>query len=447
MLTGEDNQLLTRIGPGTPMGDVMRQYWQPAVLSSELPERDGAPLRVRLLGEDLIAFRDTNGRVGLLGANCPHRGAPLYFARNEDCGLRCIYHGWKFDVEGRCLETPNAPGDRDIRAKIRAKSYRVVEKNGIVWTYMGPQDEPPALPELGWTDVPVEHKLMTKQLLECNYAQALEGDLDPSHVSFLHAPLDPRGQSGYQGTAGILSDQHLSEVALEQDVKARDRSPQISVLKTDYGLFVGSRRDAGGDRHYWRFTQLVLPFYVYVPGAVGSPVHCNVWQPMDDEHTMVWRIQYLNERPFTADERARLLTGTGAHIPPEGYLPPSSEPGGAWIPKANRSNDYQQDRGAQRKVSFSGIRGIWAQDRACTEGMGAIMDRTQEHLVASDATLVQTRRLLLSAARNLKDSGTAPPGLGVVPPIMAASTVFHPKDLSWEQLSKDYAHGKTPAPA
>src|SRR6266850_2306159 len=132
MLTGEDNQLLTRIGPGTPMGDVMRQYWQPAVLSSELPERDGPPLRVRLLGEDLIAFRDTNGRVGLLGA----------------------------------------------------KSYRVVEKNGIVWTYMGPEAQPPALPELGWTDVPVENKLMTKQLLECNYAQALEGDLDPSHVSF-----------------------------------------------------------------------------------------------------------------------------------------------------------------------------------------------------------------------------------------------------------------------
>ena len=226
-------------------------------------------------------------------------------------------------------------------------------------------------------------------------------------------------------------------------MKARDRSPQISVLKTDYGLFVGARRDAGGDRNYWRFTQLVLPFYVYVPGAVGSPVHCNVWQPMDDEHTMVWRIQYLNERPFTADERARLLTGTGAHIPPEGYLPPSSEAGGAWIPRANRSNDYQQDRGAQRKVSFSGIRGIWAQDRACTEGMGAIMDRTQEHLVASDATLVQMRRLLLSAAR----AGARAPGLGIVPPIMSSPTVFHPKSLSWEELSKDYAHGKTPAPA
>ena len=440
MLSSEENEVLTRIGPGTPMGELMRRYWQPAVLSTELAERDGPPLRVRLLGEDLIAFRDTNGRVGLLGARCPHRGAPLYFARNEDCGLRCIYHGWKFDTEGRCLETPNVPGDRDIRARVRAKSYRCHEANGIVWTYMG-EGEPPAAPELGFTEVPADHKVMTKQLLECNYAQALEGDLDPSHVSFLHAPLDPRGQSGYQGTAGILSDQHLSEVALEQEVKARDRSPQISVAKTDYGLFVGARRDAG-DRNYWRFTQLVLPFYVYVPGAVGSPLHCNVWQPMDDEHSMVWRIQYLMERPFRADERSRLLTGTGAHIPPEGYLPTSSEPGGAWRPRANRANDYMQDRGHQKSVSFSGIRGIWAQDRACTEGMGAIMDRSEEHLVATDATIVQMRRLLLAAAKQ----GIAP-GVDIAPPIMANSTVFLPKSLGWDELSRDYLHGKTPAAA
>jgi phthalate 4,5-dioxygenase oxygenase subunit len=446
MLTREDNELLTRIGPATPMGEVMRRYWQPALISSELPERDGPPVRLRLLGEDLIAFRDTNGRVGILGANCPHRGAPLYFARNEDAGIRCIYHGWKFDVEGRCLEIPNAAGDRDVRSKVRAKNYRCVERSGIIWAYMG-AGEPPAAPELGWSEVPAEHKIVTKQLLECNYAQALEGDLDPSHVSFLHAPLDPRGKSGYQGTAGVLSDRHLSDVAVEQEVKAADRSPQINVLKTDYGLFVGARRDAGAERNYWRFTQLVLPFYVYVPGAVGSPVHCNVWQPMDDEHTMVWRIQYLHERPFTADERARLMTGTGAHIPPEGYLPATPEPGGAWIPKANRSNNYQQDRAQQRTVSFSGIRGIWAQDRACTEGMGTIMDRTQEHLVASDATLVQMRRLLLAAAKAMKETGATPPAVTTVPPIMREPTVFHPKSLSWDELSRDYLHGKTPATA
>src|SRR3954471_912864 len=225
MLTREDNELLTRIGPATPMGEVMRRYWQPALISSEFPERDGAPVRLRLLGEDLVAFRDTNGRVGILGANCPHRGAPLYFGRNEDSGIRCIYHGWKFDVEGRCLEMPNAPGDRDIRNKVRAKNYRCVERNGIVWAYMG-AGEPPPMPELGWSEVAIEQKLVTKQLLECNYAQALEGDLDPSHVSFLHAPLDTKARDDYQGSAGIINDQQLAAAAAEQAAKASVKNPR-----------------------------------------------------------------------------------------------------------------------------------------------------------------------------------------------------------------------------
>src|SRR5712691_2565827 len=409
MLSREDNELLTRIGPGTPMGNLMRQYWQPVLLSSELPEPDGPPLRVRALGEDLIAFRDSAGRVGLLGANCPHRGAPLFFGRNEEGGLRCIYHGWKFDTSGRCLDMPNRPGDRDYRNTVRAIAYRSHEKNGMIWAYMGSAAEPPAPPDLGFTEVPASHRLVTKQLLECNYAQALEGDLDPSHVSFLHAPLDPKGRDDYQGTAGIISDKQLNDAALEQTVKAQDRNPRLTVLKTDYGLFVGARRDAG-ERHYWRITQLVLPFYVFVPGAVGSPVHCNAWVPMDDEHTIVWRIQYLQERPFTAQELARLQSGMGAHVP--------------------------------RTVSFSGIRGIWAQDRACTEGMGAIMDRTREHLGPSDVTIVQMRRLLLAAAAALREHGTPAPGLGVVPPVMASPVVFLPKSVTWEELSKDYASGK-----
>ena len=441
MLSREDNELLTRIGPGTPMGNLMRQYWQPVLLGSELPEPDGPPLRVRALGEDLIAFRDSAGRVGLLGANCPHRGAPLFFGRNEEGGLRCIYHGWKFDTSGRCLEMPNRPTDRDYREKLRATAYRCAERHGIVWAYMGPLAEPPGPPDLGWSELPEGHKLITKQLLECNYAQALEGDLDPSHVSFLHAPLDPQARSGYQGTAGILSDRQLGDAALEQTVKAQDRNPRLTVLKTDYGLFVGAQRDAG-DRHYWRITQLVLPFYVFVPGAVGSPVHCNAWVPMDDEHTIVWRIQYLQERPFTAQELAKLQSGMGAHVPRDEYLPASSEPAGAWRPRANRSNNYLQDRQVQRTVSFSGIRGIWAQDRACTEGMGAIMDRSREHLGPSDVTIVQMRRLLLAAAAALREHGTPAPGLGVAPPVMASPVVFLPKSVTWEELSKDYASGK-----
>src|SRR3989442_1201963 len=270
MLSREDNELLTRIGRGQAWGNVSGQFGRPVLLGSGLPEPAGPALRVRALGEDLIAFRDSAGRVGLLGANCPHRGAPLFFGRNEEGGLRCIYHGWKFDTAGRCLEMPNRPTDRDYREKVRASSYRCAERHGILWAYMGPLAEPPAPPELGWSELPAGHKLVTKQLLECNYAQALEGDLDPSHVSFLHAPLDPQGRSDYQGTAGIISDKMLGEAALEQAVKAQDKSPRLNVLRTDYGLFIGARRDAG-ERHYWRITQYDLPFCLCRPVRGGSP--------------------------------------------------------------------------------------------------------------------------------------------------------------------------------
>jgi hypothetical protein len=261
-------------------------------------------------------------------------------------------------------------------------------------------------------------------------------------VSFLHAPLDPKGRDDYQGTAGIISDKQLSDAALEQAVKAQDKNPRLHVLKTDYGLFVGAQRGAG-ERNYWRITQYVLPFYAFVPGAVGSPVHCNAWVPVDDEHTLVWRIQYLEDRPFTAQELGKLQTGMGAHVEPGGYLPATSEPAGAWMPRANRSNNYLQDRKVQRSVSYTGIRGIWAQDRACTEGMGAIMDRSQEHLGPSDVTIVQMRRLLLGAAAALRDQGAPAPGVAVTAPIMGAPTFFAPNTLSWEELSKDYVAGKS----
>src|SRR5215510_15842585 len=195
MLTREDNELVTNTNAGTPMGELFRRFWLPIALSEELPGPDGVPLRVKMLGEQLIAFRATDGRVGLIDAYCPHRGAPLFFGRNEEDGLRCIYHGWKFDTCGNCLEMPNMPAASDYKDKVRAPSYPCLERHGILWAYLGPLDRPPAPPEPDWSELPVEHKLITKQYLECNYAQALEGDLDPSHVSFLHAALDPKGQS------------------------------------------------------------------------------------------------------------------------------------------------------------------------------------------------------------------------------------------------------------
>src|SRR5436309_1373885 len=224
MLSREDNELLTRIGPGTPMGNLMRQYWQPVLLGSELPEPDGPPLRVRLLGEDLVAFRDSRGRVGLLGANCPHRGAPLFFGRNEESGLRCLYHGWKFDVAGRCIGMPNVPPESDYKDKIQHISYSVEERGGVVWAYLR-GDEAPPLPGFEWNLLPESHVLMSKQYLECNWVQGLEGDYDGSHISFLHAPLTPSIHSDLgRGGGGDGSRFFAQPYAL------RDPHPVIMVL-------------------------------------------------------------------------------------------------------------------------------------------------------------------------------------------------------------------------
>src|SRR5687767_12363673 len=185
MLTKEDNETLTRIGPGTVMGDFLRQYWQPILLDWELPEPDCAPLRVRLLGEDLIAVRTTSGKVGLLGNHCPHRGASLFFGRNEEDGLRCVYHGWKFDVHGTCVDMPSEPAESNFKNKVRVLAYPVRERNGIVWTYMGPRSDPPPLPEL--PPNLAEESNVWIRLEECNFMQALEGDIDTVHFGFLHA--------------------------------------------------------------------------------------------------------------------------------------------------------------------------------------------------------------------------------------------------------------------
>src|SRR5919199_2435417 len=190
MLTREDNALLTRVGPGTPMGKLLRCFWLPFALDSELPQPDGDPIRVRLLGEDLVAFRDSNGQVGLLAANCPHRGASLFFGRNEECGLRCVYHGWKFDTSGACVDMPNEPAESNFREKIKAPAYPCRERNGIVWTYLGPRGEPPPLPELGWALVPALQRQSLRYARACNWLQALEGDIDSSHVNYLHRRLN-----------------------------------------------------------------------------------------------------------------------------------------------------------------------------------------------------------------------------------------------------------------
>ena len=230
MLSTEDNELLCRSGRGTPMGDLLRQYWLPALPSRELPDADGEPKKVRLLGEDLVAFRDTQGAVGLMAANCPHRGASLFFGRNEECGLRCVYHGWKFDVTGRCVDMPSEPLESTFKDKVRARAYPCHEVNGVIWAYMGPRQTPPPFPPFEITTLPADHVYPPLMMLEeCNWVQALEGDIDSAHIDWVHGKVRP--DSTQRGTWH------------------RDKRPRLEVLATDYGACYSARRHSDVEGH------------------------------------------------------------------------------------------------------------------------------------------------------------------------------------------------------
>jgi phenylpropionate dioxygenase-like ring-hydroxylating dioxygenase large terminal subunit len=371
MLSPEENALLTQSGPGTPMGALMRRYWAPFLLSSELPAPDCPPVRTTLLGERLVAFRDSTGRVGLLGQHCPHRGASLFFGRNEECGLRCVYHGWKFDLEGRCVDMPNEPPESTFKDKVRTTAYPCRERAGIVWAYLGPPELMPGLPEYEFLDLPAEYCYITKRIQECNWLQALEGGLDSSHISFLH-------RGNYSSDLG--------------DIYYGDPAPRFFTVGRDYGLLIAARRKTAGPEYNWRNTPWLMPWYMLIPYPDGQPFGGHCWVPIDDHSCWNWTFSWRADRPLSAEEVA--LFDSGAHIHAR-LLP------GSFLPEANRENDYLIDREVQRsKRSFTGIFGSGPQDAAVQEGMGPICDRTQEHLGASDAGVIATRRHLLRALKD-----------------------------------------------
>lgn len=398
-MTEAENQFLTRIGPGTSMGDLLRHYWIPALQSTDLPERDGAPLRVRLLGENLVAFRDTSGAIGLIDHICPHRCASLFFGRNEENGLRCLYHGWKFDVAGRCVDIPNEPPGSKLNEQIRVTAYPCIEKNGVVWTYMGPQrDHPPPLPELGWALVEPGRRGALRYQRACNWLQAMEGDFDSSHLSFLHLAFDPK----LQGTA----EDKKAGIDYYRNLARMDKQPILDVQETDVGVMYGARREAEAGKYYWRVTQFLLPFYTSVP-SVGGKNRDKVWVPIDDEHTMVWEPHWSATRDLSDEEQK----GWKDRVGPSGFLPDTED----WLGRArfaaNAENDYLLDRERQRNVNFSGMENVTPiQDGAMQESMGPICNRTKEHLGASDAAIVRMRRRLINAARELA-ANKIPPGV------------------------------------
>ncbi|HLQ31810.1 MAG TPA: Rieske 2Fe-2S domain-containing protein [Chloroflexota bacterium] len=425
MLTPEDNELLTRIGPDTPMGAVLRHYWQPALLSSELPDPDGAPLRLRLLGEDLVAFRDTSGRVGLLAANCSHRGAPLCYGRNEEKGLRCVYHGWKYDVHGKCVDMPNEPPASNFKDKVQHTAYLCIERAGVVWTYLGPFSPPPPLPHLEWIDLPPDHYLIAKRVQYCNWVQALEGDIDQSHVSFAHRRLDGGSTGGRREVDRI---------------RAADTHPRFEVLDTDYGVVIGAGREADAASSYWRVTQFLMPFWTMTGPYGENPTRqSRAWLPMDDDMTVTFAVTFHPLRPLTDNEVARMRAGSGAGYVGEGnFLPPTSEPAGAWRPKARRENDYFWTRELQRTRFYSGFPDFWTQDAAMQEGMGRVYDRGKEHLGTSDLGIIRVRQRLLQAAKALRDRRATPPAADH-PELyqVRAAAVLLPNGVPWFEATDE----------
>ncbi|HUA55148.1 MAG TPA: Rieske 2Fe-2S domain-containing protein [Candidatus Sulfotelmatobacter sp.] len=416
MLSREENELLTRVGRGTPMGDAMRLYWVPALLAREIADADGPPVRVRLLGEDLVAFRDSQGRIGLLDEFCPHRLASLYFGRNEECGLRCVYHGWKFDVEGRCVDQMNEPADRQFGHKVHITAYPTVERGGIVWAYLGPPERTPAPPNFAWTQVPESHRMVSKVIQETNWLQGLEGGLDTSHAPIMHRLLsDTSKRGGFKPSNPFV----------------RGKAPTLVVDVTDYGYQYAGIRPLGDAELHVRTYHFVMPFHQLRPSIAeesGCPmVAGHSWVPIDDHNTVVYNWGYsTTDQALTEDDKLERQLGNG----------PDNVDQASFRSLKNRNNDYLIDRAVQRAESFTGIDGINAQDRAIQESMGRIVDRSREHLGPADKAIIQARRLLRQMVKTAQEGGT-PPGVKPTYYSVCAKEGIVPRDADWRATLAD----------
>jgi phenylpropionate dioxygenase-like ring-hydroxylating dioxygenase large terminal subunit len=356
MFSKKQNDLLNQTNAGTPLGEVMRRYWIPALLAEEIPDPDCAPVRVGILGEALVAFRDTNGDIGLLGEHCAHRGTSLFHGRNEGCGLRCGYHGWKYDVAGNVLEMPAEPPDSTYKNKIKHLAYPTREVAGIVFTYMGPKDEMPAFPNYEWTNLPADRTYINKSYLECSWLQGLEGEADSAHLNFLHRSFN---DSGYE-------DLYLGKY------------PEYVIEDTDFGMRMVALREGADDETYFRVSSFVMPLSVWVP-AREREVHMYV--PIEDGSCWRWDFGMTREpMPY------------GTPIPRRDQVDDN------FFRFRTRANNYMFDRHEQRTKNFLGVgENFLSQDAMATETMGRIFDRTTEHLGASDKAVIALRNCLLKA--------------------------------------------------
>jgi len=397
--------VLTHTDPGTPGGDLLRRYWHPAALSEEAPP-GGAPVPVRIFGEDLVLFRDERGQPGLLALHCSHRSADLSYGRLEDGGIRCIYHGWLYDVQGRCLEQPGEPAGSTFRERIKHPAYPCIERSGVIWTYMGP-GEPPLLPNYEFLTVPDEQVFAIKLFHECNWLQGNEGNIDLIHLSFLHhsayRDLAGNGAGGSRVTGG----------------GAAPHQETVEAELTDYGLSVCKIRQMGAEKHVYFCTYMIPCAFAFSGDTANEGYSLNWHVPIDDTHH--WKYTFVSSRT-KALEKARIRRGRLEMTPDYKAL-------------RSKANRYQQDRSTMAE-SYTGIGLVFqAQDMCAVEGAGAIQDRSQEHLTANDAPVVVSRKLLLKGLNDIAE-GRDPPNVKRDPgsnrfPRMFAYTGVVPSDTDW----------------
>ncbi|MCH7607528.1 MAG: Rieske 2Fe-2S domain-containing protein [Chloroflexi bacterium] len=424
-LTAEENETITRVGPGTPMGELMRRYWLPVLSSAELPEPDCAPVRVRILGEDLVAFRDTSGRIGLLTEFCAHRRTSLWLGRNEEDGLRCVFHGWKYDVAGKCVDMPNVLPEYDFKERVTVRAYPTQEMGGVIWAYMGwgvAKGKQPPPPSFEWTRQPASHLHVSRSLQECNWLQALEAGIDSIHTSFLHR----RFGGNRPGLAGL---------------RAQATAARLEVRMAPYGYaYASSRPLSEGQGDYVRTYHYVMPFHQIraIQGETEDSavrkfkIAGHMWVPVDDENCMVWNWYYSLDLPLDDDERDEGFWGNG---------PRFVDPQNGFRSFLNKGNDWGIDREVQKHETFSGIEGVNQQDRAVQEAMGPIVDRSHEHLSHTDMAVFAARKLLLDAIKTVADGG-APPGADESYYDIRAIEKLLPTDADWVAELKDQMYPK-----
>ena len=419
MLTREENELLCRVEGDAPMGQMLRRYWIPAALSTEL-EAGGAPRRTRLFGEDLVAFRADDGTVGILDEHCPHRGASLVLARNEDCALRCIYHGWKIAPDGRVLETPPEPEEHGFAARVRAPAYPVYEAGGVVWTYLGPPGTEPPKMNFDWMSFPAGHRIIQKSREECNWVQCLEGVIDSAHSGFLHSNVI----KAVPGENSIIPED-LGNTQRPSD----DRAPRIEVENTAYGFRYAAIRRPLIDpesRDYVRVTLFIAPFFSFFPATPGW-TNMQFFVPIDDEHTMFHFVQTRHDKPIDDVARTRRAQRSGLEM--------GVDLDADYRKVRSRANTWLQDRAAMDAGSYTGMHGVNVEDIAVQESMGPVFDRRKEHLGASDTAVIRMRRVMLDGVRRFIDEGA--PAVGLAEPVayetLRADERMIPHGLRWQE--------------